>query len=78
MSESTAAAEKQLPDFVDLELARRLEMAETISPDCYEALRRFGPERSHRAAESRRRLRLLRRPGLSREPDCRHGTVRTK
>jgi GNAT superfamily N-acetyltransferase len=43
MSESTVAAEKYLPDFVDLELARRLEMAETISPDCYEALRRFGP-----------------------------------
>lgn len=43
MSESIAAAEKSLPDFVDLDLARRLEMAETILPDCYEALRRYGP-----------------------------------
>jgi GNAT superfamily N-acetyltransferase len=43
MSDSTAVAEKPLPDFVDLDLARRLEMAETISPDCYEALRRYGP-----------------------------------
>jgi GNAT superfamily N-acetyltransferase len=43
MPDSTAVAEKSLPDFVDLELARRLEMAETISPDCYEALRRYGP-----------------------------------
>lgn len=43
MSESIAAAEKPLPDFVDLDLARRLEMAETILPDCYEALRRYSP-----------------------------------
>lgn len=43
MPERTAMAEKSLPDFVDLDLARRLEMAETISPDCYEALRRYGP-----------------------------------
>lgn len=43
MSESIAVAEKTLPDFVDLDLARRLEMAETILPDCYEALRRYGP-----------------------------------
>jgi GNAT superfamily N-acetyltransferase len=43
MPDSTAVAEKSLPDFVDLDLARRLEMAETISPDCYEALRRYGP-----------------------------------
>ena len=43
MPDSTAVAEKSLPDFVDLDLARRLEMAETISPDCYDALRRYGP-----------------------------------
>ena len=43
MPESTAVAEKSLPDFVDLDFARRLEMAETISPDCFEALRRYGP-----------------------------------
>ncbi len=43
MSERTAGAEKPLLDFVDLDLARRLEMAETILPDCYEALRRYGP-----------------------------------
>ena len=42
MPGSTATAE-QLTDFVDLEFARRLEMAETILPDCYDALRRYGP-----------------------------------
>ena len=41
MSETTAAI--QLPDFVDLEFARRLEMAEMIFPDCFEALRQYSP-----------------------------------
>jgi GNAT superfamily N-acetyltransferase len=33
----------QLADFVDLEFARRLEMAETIPPNCFEALRKYSP-----------------------------------
>ena len=44
MSESQAALSRQLPEFVDLDFARRLEMAETILPECVEALRRFSPE----------------------------------
>jgi len=32
-----------IPDFVDVEFARRLEMAEMILPDCVEALRRHAP-----------------------------------
>jgi GNAT superfamily N-acetyltransferase len=43
MSEATAHAAQQLSDFVDLELARRLEMAEMILPDCEAALRRYAP-----------------------------------
>ncbi len=43
MPEIQAAATQSLPDFVDLEFARRLEMAETILPDCVEALRRYNP-----------------------------------
>ena len=43
MSESTAVTQTQLADFVDLEFARRLEMAETISPDCFESLRKYCP-----------------------------------
>jgi GNAT superfamily N-acetyltransferase len=43
MSEITAVAPQQLPDFVDLDLARRLELAETILPDCVEALHRYAP-----------------------------------
>ena len=43
MPELTAVAAQQLPDFVDLDFARRLEMAETILPDCVEALRRYCP-----------------------------------
>src|SRR5271170_4741391 len=39
----TAIAAQQLPDFVDLDFARRLEMAETILPDCVEALQRYCP-----------------------------------
>ncbi len=38
---SEAQAGRPLPDFVDLDFARRLEMAETITPDCVEGLRRF-------------------------------------
>jgi GNAT superfamily N-acetyltransferase len=43
MSESTAVAESRLPDFVDLDFARRLEMAEMILPDCVEAIRAYSP-----------------------------------
>jgi len=45
MSESRAVSSRQLPDFVDLEFARRLEMAETILPDTIEAIRRNKPSR---------------------------------
>src|SRR5215831_19976018 len=44
MSETMAVAAQQLPDFVDLEFARRLEIAETILPDCVEALKNYAPE----------------------------------
>ncbi len=43
MSEMQVAVAQQLPDFVDLEFARRLEMAETILPNCLEALQRHNP-----------------------------------
>ncbi|MGB8886332.1 MAG: GNAT family N-acetyltransferase [Candidatus Korobacteraceae bacterium] len=43
MPEIQATATQSLPDFVDLEFARRLEMAETVLPDCVEALRRYDP-----------------------------------
>jgi len=43
MSDVTASALELLPDFVDIDFARRLEMAEMIVPDCVEALRRYGP-----------------------------------
>jgi GNAT superfamily N-acetyltransferase len=43
MSESAATTANQLPEFVDLAFARRLEMAETILPECVEALCRFSP-----------------------------------
>ncbi|HUK42850.1 MAG TPA: GNAT family N-acetyltransferase [Candidatus Bathyarchaeia archaeon] len=43
MSEMTAPAVESLPDFVDLEFARRLEMAEMIFPDCLEAIRSYSP-----------------------------------
>lgn len=46
MSNSNAATQKQLPDFVDVDLARRLEMAETITPECVEALRRYHSDRA--------------------------------
>ena len=39
----TASAWQSLPDFVDLEFARRLEMAEMIFPDCVESLHRYSP-----------------------------------
>ncbi len=38
-----AATAAQLADFVDLDLARRLEMAETILPECVAALRQYAP-----------------------------------
>jgi len=43
MLNSTAIAEGHLPDFVDLDFARRLEMAEMILPDCVEAIRAYSP-----------------------------------
>ena len=48
MSEVTATA-VQLADFVDLEFARRLEMAEMILPDCVEAIRRYAPDEPNAA-----------------------------
>jgi GNAT superfamily N-acetyltransferase len=51
MPEVQVAATQQLSDFVDLEFARRLEMAETILPDCVEALRRYDPTGPNAAAE---------------------------
>ncbi len=75
MPDSTAVAEKSLPDFVDLDLARRLEMAETISPDCYEALRRYGPSDPVALLKVAGGYALLLRPRLSREPDRRNGIV---
>ena len=45
MSEAQAVLSQQLPDFVDLEFARRLEMAETTLPDCVEAIRHHKPSR---------------------------------
>ncbi len=43
MTESQAILSRHLPEFVDLEFARRLEMAETILPECVEALHRYDP-----------------------------------
>lgn len=51
MSEIQAAVTQQLADFVDLEFARRLEMAETILPDCVEALRSYNPATPSEAEE---------------------------
>ena len=48
MSEVTATA-VQLADFVDLEFARGLEMAEMILPDCVEAMRRYAPDEPNAA-----------------------------
>ena len=45
MSESRDILSQQLPDFVDLEFARRLEMAETAAADWVEAQRRHSPSR---------------------------------
>jgi GNAT superfamily N-acetyltransferase len=43
MPELTALARQALPDFIDMEFARRLEMAEMIFPDCLAALRSYNP-----------------------------------
>jgi len=43
MPELTAPVGHALPGFVDLEFARRLEMAEMIFPDCVAALRSYSP-----------------------------------
>jgi len=48
MPEVTGTA-MELPDFVDLEFARRLEMAEMILPDCVEAVRRHAPDKPNAA-----------------------------
>jgi GNAT superfamily N-acetyltransferase len=45
MSQSRDVLSQQLPDFVDVEFARRLEMAETAAPDWVEAQRRHSPSR---------------------------------
>ncbi len=45
MSEGPEVLAQQLPNFVDLEFARRLEMAETTLPECVEAIRRNKPSR---------------------------------
>jgi hypothetical protein len=46
MSEASVRVVRHLPDFVDLAFARRLEMAETIPPECVEVLCRFNPSQS--------------------------------
>jgi GNAT superfamily N-acetyltransferase len=46
MSESRAVLAHELPDFVDLEFARRLEMAETAASDWVETQRRYNPART--------------------------------
>jgi GNAT superfamily N-acetyltransferase len=46
MPDVQAVPAPELRDFVDLEFARRLEMAETILPDCLEALRRYDPSQN--------------------------------
>ncbi len=43
MSESQPVLTHQLPEFIDIAFARRLETAETILPECVEALCRFSP-----------------------------------
>jgi hypothetical protein len=52
MSEVTTIAASQLSDFVDLDLARRLEMAETILPDCVAALSLHNPAQPFAALEA--------------------------
>lgn len=44
MTTSPSASATQLGDFVDLNFARRLEMAVTLTPDHVQALQRFAPE----------------------------------
>ena len=44
MNTSQPASATELRDFVDLSFARRLEMAETLTPDHVKALQRFAPE----------------------------------
>jgi GNAT superfamily N-acetyltransferase len=46
MPESQFVLSQELPGFVDLEFARRLEMAETAMPDWVEVQRRHSPSRS--------------------------------
>lgn len=43
MSEVQAVLAQSLPDFVDLDFARRLEMAETITPEWVESMRHANP-----------------------------------
>ena len=76
MPESTAVQRPTCPILSILKFARRLEMAEMILPDCFEAFRRYGPNDPIATATVAGGVRLLRRPGLSREPDRRHGPVR--
>ena len=44
MNTSQPASATELRDFVDLSFARRLEMAETLTPDHVKTLQRFAPE----------------------------------
>jgi hypothetical protein len=44
MTTSPSASATQLGDFVDLNFARRREMAETLTPDHVQALQRFAPQ----------------------------------
>jgi GNAT superfamily N-acetyltransferase len=50
-TKSGGCAQQQVADFVDLDFARRLEMAEMILPDCVEAMRRYAPHAPNAAAE---------------------------
>jgi len=44
MNTSQSASATELRDFVDLSFARRLEMAETLTPDHVKALQRYAPD----------------------------------
>src|SRR5208283_2097134 len=44
MTASQAVSTTEVRDFVDSDLARRLEMAETLTPDHVKSLQRFAPD----------------------------------
>ncbi len=74
MPASTARAE-QLTDFVDLEFARRLEMAEMIFPDCEAALRAYSPSDPIASLSIAGGIGFFGGAELSRQPDGRFGIV---